>query len=75
MGRAQTESDVDTRGDHRVILLIGQFGQVFGLGSYACRYLHRLAAGIRIGQQLRLHVLGTDMRTMPPDDLALPPGR
>jgi len=37
-------------------------------------FLTYLAIGVRISQKLRLHQLGTDPKTMPPDDLAFPKG-
>ncbi|KAI5476155.1 Zn(2)-C6 fungal-type transcription factor [Pseudohyphozyma bogoriensis] len=55
-----------------VMLLFVQWGQV-SAGRQPMVFLSWLSSGIRIAQQLGLHMLGTDPETMPVADPAWPP--
>ncbi|GAA5932537.1 uncharacterized protein JCM15063_001253 [Sporobolomyces koalae] len=56
------------------IILFGQYIQVFSSSGQTGRFLGWFASAVRVAQRMGLHRLGTDLRTMPPDDPALPPG-
>ncbi|SCV73560.1 BQ2448_7486 [Microbotryum intermedium] len=58
----------------QTIILFGQYIQLSSQSGQQGRYLGWAASGIRIAQRLGLHRLGSNPRTMPPDDPALPPG-
>ncbi|BGP13177.1 hypothetical protein JCM10213v2_001096 [Rhodosporidiobolus nylandii] len=58
----------------QVTVLFGQFNHISPSGDDMNGYISYLAIGVRVAQKLRLHLLGNDPSTMPPDDPALPPG-
>ncbi|GAA5894744.1 uncharacterized protein JCM6883_002195 [Sporobolomyces salmoneus] len=58
----------------QLVALFGQYNLTSGGGTDMGGFLSYLAIGVRISQKLRLHQLGTDPKTMPPDDLAFPKG-
>lgn len=59
------------------ILMIAQFQQLCAstVGGQATRFLSLIAGAVRIAQILGLHQLGSSDESMPPDDLAWPPGK
>ncbi|SGZ02009.1 BQ5605_C033g11180 [Microbotryum silenes-dioicae] len=58
----------------QTIILFGQYIQLSSQSGQQGRFLGWAASGIRIAQRMGLHRLGSNPRTMPPDDPALPPG-
>ncbi|GAA6061119.1 hypothetical protein JCM10212_006150 [Sporobolomyces blumeae] len=58
----------------QAVALYGQYNLTSGGGTDQGGFLSYLAIGIRICQKLRLHQLGTNPKTMPPNDPAFPPG-
>ncbi|GAA5924076.1 uncharacterized protein JCM15063_005540 [Sporobolomyces koalae] len=59
----------------QLVALYGQLNLTSGGGTDMGGFMSYLAIGIRIAQKLRLHQLGTDPQTMPPDDIAYPKGK
>jgi hypothetical protein len=53
---------------------LAEYNLTSGGGTDMGGFLTYLAIGVRTAQKLRLHQLGTDPKTMPPDDLAFPKG-
>ncbi|GAA5857617.1 hypothetical protein JCM8547_004298 [Rhodosporidiobolus lusitaniae] len=71
-------SDPTRRPQFRIVqltLLFGQWSFASAIGDDRGAFLSLLAAGVRVAQKLRLHLLGDDSSVMPPDDPALPPGQ
>ncbi|GAA6025054.1 hypothetical protein JCM11491_002007 [Sporobolomyces phaffii] len=58
----------------QLVALYGQYNLTSGGGTDMSGFLSYLAIGVRIAQKLRLHQLGNDPKTMPPDDPAFPKG-
>ncbi|GAA5873325.1 hypothetical protein JCM16303_001092 [Sporobolomyces ruberrimus] len=58
----------------QLVALYGQYNLTSGGGTDMGGFLTYLAVAVRIAQKLRLHQLGTDPKTMPPEDLAFPKG-
>ncbi|GAA5826275.1 hypothetical protein JCM11251_007236 [Rhodosporidiobolus azoricus] len=59
----------------QLVLLLGQWNITAAPPDHATSFISYLAAGVRVAQKMRLHLLGDDPSTMPPDDPALPPGQ
>ncbi|GAA5914226.1 hypothetical protein JCM6882_004755 [Rhodosporidiobolus microsporus] len=59
----------------QLVLLLGQWNITAAPADHATSFVSYLAAGVRVAQKLRLHLLGDDAATMPPDDPAFPPGQ
>ncbi|BGP50795.1 hypothetical protein JCM10450v2_006721 [Rhodotorula kratochvilovae] len=56
------------------IVLFGQYIQISSSSGQQGRFLGWAASAFRVAQRMGLHRLGSDPKTMPPDDPALPPG-